>query len=126
MSVKKIPADEIKRLRANVESYYNTVKAKSGVAAKEAADEAVRKYKKESPYIKPEVHVVKSGDAKPYKITGGAGSTADVGKPQGTQAGHAVTDSANHTKPVVSSGPSMETRMGAVGGRGGGLLEQMR
>lgn len=45
---------------------------------------------------------------------------------QGTQPGHAVTNSANHTKPVVSSGPSMETRMGAVGGRGGGLLEQMR
>ena len=45
---------------------------------------------------------------------------------QGTQAGHTVTDNNNHTTPVVSSGPSMETRMGAVGGRGGGLLEQMR
>lgn len=100
MSVKKVPADEIKRLRANVESYYKTVKAKSGAAAKEAADEAAKKYKRESPYKGPSTEVVKSGNAEPYKITGGAGSTANAGKPQGTQDGHHVTTGKNTTKPA--------------------------
>ena len=99
-NVKKRPADEILKLRHNVDSHYATEKAKSGAAAKEAASEAAKKYKRESPYVKPDVIVVKSGDAEPYKISGGAGSTANAGRPSGSQANHHVTDSKNHTKTV--------------------------
>ena len=73
-SVKIKEADNIKRLRSNVDSYYKTVKAKSGATAKEKAAEVTRSNKKLSPYKNPEV--IRLSGVKPYKITGGAGSTA--------------------------------------------------
>ena len=73
-SVKVKEADNIKRARSNVDSYYKTVKAKSGATAKEKAAEVTRSNKKLSPYKSPEV--IRLSGVKPYKITGGAGSTA--------------------------------------------------
>ena len=71
-SVKVKDADNIKRLRSNVDSYYKTVKAKSGATAKEKAAEVTRSNK----ITNPQVLRVKSSSTKPYKVTGGAGSTA--------------------------------------------------
>jgi hypothetical protein len=73
-SVKVKEADNIKRARSNVDSYYKTVKAKSGATAKEKAAEVTRSNKKLSPYKSPEV--IRLSGVEPYKITGGAGSTA--------------------------------------------------
>jgi hypothetical protein len=75
-SVKTRPEDKIKRMRDNVDSYYKTVKAKSGATAKQDAAEAAKTNYRKSPYKENQVVTVKSGNAKPYKITGGAGSTA--------------------------------------------------
>jgi len=75
-SVKTRPEDSIKRLRDNVDSYYKTVKAKSGATAKQDAAEAAKNNRRNSPYKENQVVSVKSGNAEPYKITGGAGSTA--------------------------------------------------
>jgi hypothetical protein len=71
-SVKVKDADNIKRLRSNVDSYYKTVKAKSGATAREKAAEVTRSNK----ITNPQVLRVKSSSTKPYKVTGGAGSTA--------------------------------------------------
>ena len=72
-SVKVKEADNIKRVRHNVDSYYKTVKAKSGATAREKAADVVERVGRatKSPTIR-----VKSSEVKPYKITGGAGSTA--------------------------------------------------
>ena len=75
-SVKVKESDNILRARHNVDSYYKTVKAKSGATAKEKAVEVTKTNKKMSPYKEPEVIRVQSDYVKPYKITGGAGSTA--------------------------------------------------
>jgi D-arabinose 1-dehydrogenase-like Zn-dependent alcohol dehydrogenase len=75
-SVKTRPEDKIKRLRDNVDSYYKTVKAKSGATAKQDAAEAAKTNYRNSPYKENQVVRVKSAYVKPYKITGGAGSTA--------------------------------------------------
>lgn len=60
-TVKVVEGDSLKKLRKNVDSYYSTVKAKSGVTAKEKASEIVRENKKSKT---PKVTV---------KIRGGAG-----------------------------------------------------
>ncbi len=75
-SVKTRPEDKIKRMRDNVDSYYKTVKAKSGATAKQDAAEAAKTNYRNSPYKENQVVTVKSANVKPYKITGGAGSTA--------------------------------------------------
>jgi hypothetical protein len=75
-SVKTRPEDKIKRLRDNVDSYYKTVKAKSGATAKQDAAEAAKTNYRNSPYKENQVVTVRSANVKPYKTTGGAGSTA--------------------------------------------------
>ncbi len=60
-NVKVVEGDSIKKLRKNVDSYYSTVKAKSGATAKEKAAEVMRENKKSKT---PKVTV---------KIRGGAG-----------------------------------------------------
>ena len=45
-SVKVVEGDSLKKLRKNVDSYYTTVKAKSGATAKEKAAEVKRENKK--------------------------------------------------------------------------------
>ena len=46
-SVKVRPEDSTKRLRSNVDSYYKTVKAKSGATAKQDAAEAAKRIEKQ-------------------------------------------------------------------------------
>ena len=105
-SVRVIPAQSAEAQRAaNSAENARVIAAKTGEAARYAASKAEAKYKAESPYLENQVVRVKSGDAEPYKITGGAGSTARrpgeiIERPKGTQAGHHVTDSKNHTKTV--------------------------
>jgi hypothetical protein len=105
-SVKVIPAQSAEAQRAaNSTEDARVMTAKTGAAARYEAGKAEAKYKAESPYLENQVVTVKSGNAQPYKITGGAGSTARrpgeiIEKPKGTQADHHVTDSSNHTRTV--------------------------
>ena len=75
-SVRTRPADKAARKARNAESTSKTIKAKTGKAAKEGAKKAEKFYKDSSPYLGNQTVRVKSGNAEPYKITGGAGSTA--------------------------------------------------
>ena len=105
-SVRVIPAQsDSARRAANSAEDARVMTAKSGAAARHYAGKDEAKFKAESPYIDNQVVRVKSGNAEPYKITGGAGSTARrpgeiIEKPKGTQANHHVTDSDNHTRTV--------------------------
>ena len=105
-SVRVVPAQsEAARRAANSAESARVETAKSGAAARHYAGKDEARFKAESPYLENQVVRVKSGNAEPYKITGGAGSTARrpgeiIERPKGTQSGHAVTSGKNTTKPV--------------------------
>jgi predicted fused transcriptional regulator/phosphomethylpyrimidine kinase len=75
-SVKTVKADPLSRASKNIKSNRKVQEAKSGDAAKRGAKDAAEKNYRNSPYKENQVVSVKSGNAEPYKITGGAGSTA--------------------------------------------------
>jgi hypothetical protein len=74
--VKVVKADPLSRASKNIKSNRKVQEAKSGDAAKRGSAEAARKDRLNSPYKEPQVIRIKSENVKPYKITGGAGSTA--------------------------------------------------
>jgi predicted fused transcriptional regulator/phosphomethylpyrimidine kinase len=75
-SVKTVKADPLSRASKNIKSNRKVQEAKSGDAAKRGAKDAAESNRRNSPYKENQVVSVKSGNAEPYKITGGAGSTA--------------------------------------------------
>ena len=75
-SVKAVKADPLSRASKNIKSNRKVQEAKSGDAAKRGAKDAAESNRRNSPYKENQVVSVKSGNAEPYKITGGAGSTA--------------------------------------------------
>ena len=75
-SVKVVKADPLSRASKNIKSNEKVQNAKSGTAAKRGAKDAAESNYRNSPYLENQVVRVKSGKVEPYKITGGAGSTA--------------------------------------------------
>jgi hypothetical protein len=75
-SVKTVKADPLSRASKNIKSNRKVQEAKSGDAAKRGAKDAAESNRRNSPYLENQTVRVKSGNAEPYKITGGAGSTA--------------------------------------------------
>jgi predicted fused transcriptional regulator/phosphomethylpyrimidine kinase len=75
-SVKVVKADPLSRASKNIKSNRKVQEAKSGDTAKRGAKDAAESNRRNSPYKENQVVRVKSGNAEPYKITGGAGSTA--------------------------------------------------
>jgi hypothetical protein len=75
-SVKTVKADPLSRASKNIKSNRKVQEAKSGDAAKRGAKDAAENNRRNSPYLTNQTVRVKSGNAEPYKITGGAGSTA--------------------------------------------------
>ena len=75
-SVKTVKADPLSRASKNIKSNRKVQEAKSGDAAKRGAKDAAESNRRNSPYLGNQTVRVKSGNAEPYKITGGAGSTA--------------------------------------------------
>ena len=75
-SVKTVKADPLSRASKNIKSNKKVQEAKSGDAAKRGAKDAAESNYRNSPYKENQVVRVKSEYVKPYKITGGAGSTA--------------------------------------------------
>jgi hypothetical protein len=76
-SVKVVkPTDSLSRASKNIKSNAKVQEAKFGDTAKRGAKEAAEKNRKQSPYLENQVVTVRSANTKPYKITGGAGSTA--------------------------------------------------
>jgi hypothetical protein len=75
-SVKVVGANPLSRASKNIKSNTKVQEAKSGDAAKRGAKDAAESNRRNSPYKENQVVRVKSGNAEPYKITGGAGSTA--------------------------------------------------
>ena len=58
-TVKVVPGDDLKKTRKNVDSFYSTVKAKSGATAKEKAAEIMRENKKSK--VKPVIKIRSGG-----------------------------------------------------------------
>ena len=76
-SVKVVkPTDSMVRASKNIKSNTKVQEAKFGDTAKRGAKDAAEKNRKESPYMENQVVTVRSANVKPYKTTGGAGSTA--------------------------------------------------